>query len=71
MNIEKIKSLNLWPENKKTTNQKGFDELENIGYNLFYIGKNADLYSCPGDEAKVLLVRSDRTSVFDIPLNFE
>lgn len=71
MNIEKIKSLNLWPDNKKITTQKGFDELENIGYNLFYIGKNADLYSCPGDEAKVLLVRSDRTSVFDIPLNFE
>ena len=71
MNIEKIKSLNLWPENKKITTQKGCDELENIGYNLFYIGKNADLYSCPGDEAKVLLVRSDRTSVFDIPLNFE
>ncbi|AXK48178.1 phosphoribosylaminoimidazolesuccinocarboxamide synthase [Aliarcobacter trophiarum LMG 25534] len=71
MNIEKIKSLNLWPENKKTTTQKGFDELENSGYNLFYIGKNADLYSCPGDEPKVLLVRSDRTSVFDIPLNFE
>ena len=35
------------------------ESLENIGYNLFYIGKNADLYSCPGDEAKVLLVRSD------------
>lgn len=36
MNIEKIKSLNLWPENKKTTNQKGFDELENIG-TIFFI----------------------------------
>ena len=35
MNIEKIKSLNLWPENKKVTTQNGFDELENIGYNLF------------------------------------
>ncbi|MDX4048794.1 phosphoribosylaminoimidazolesuccinocarboxamide synthase [Aliarcobacter skirrowii] len=71
MNIEKIKELKLWPDNKKTTTQKGFDELENAGYNLFYIGKNADLYSCPGDEPKTLLVRSDRTSVFDIPLNFQ
>ncbi|RBQ28192.1 phosphoribosylaminoimidazolesuccinocarboxamide synthase [Aliarcobacter vitoriensis] len=71
MRIEEIKKLGLWPESKKTTNKKGIDELESIGYNLFYIGKNADLYSCPGDEAKTLLVRSDRTSVFDIPLNLE
>ena len=56
---------------KKTTSLKGIDELENLGYNLFYIGKNADLYTCPGDEPKVLLVRSDRCSVFDIPLNLE
>ncbi|HIP56337.1 MAG TPA: phosphoribosylaminoimidazolesuccinocarboxamide synthase, partial [Arcobacter sp.] len=42
-----------------------------LGYNLFYIGKNADLYTCPGEGQKVLLVRSDRCSVFDIPLNLE
>jgi phosphoribosylaminoimidazole-succinocarboxamide synthase len=71
MKIEKIVSLGLWPQSKKTTTQKGIEELENLGYNLFYIGKNADLYTCPGDEPKVLLVRSDRTSVFDIPLNLE
>ncbi len=71
MNISDIISLGLWPESKKTTSQKGIDELENLGYNLFYIGKNADLYTCPGDEPKVLLVRSDRCSVFDIPLNLE
>ncbi len=71
MNIENIKSLGLWPESKKTTTKKGLDDLESLGYNLFYVGKNADLYSCPGDDAKVLLVRSDRTSVFDIPLNLE
>jgi phosphoribosylaminoimidazole-succinocarboxamide synthase len=71
MNIEKIKELGLWPDNKKTTTEKGLEELEALGYNLFYIGKNADLYSCPGEEARVLLVRSDRTSVFDIPLNLE
>ncbi len=71
MNISKILELQLWPESKKTTRQKGISELEDAGYNLFYIGKNADLYTCPGEEAKVLLVRSDRCSVFDIPLNLE
>lgn len=71
MNIADIVSAGLWPESKKTTTQKGIDELENLGYNLFYIGKNADLYTCPGNDPKVLLVRSDRCSVFDIPLNLE
>lgn len=69
MKISEIIALGLWPESKKTTTQKGIPELEELGYNLFYIGKNADLYTCVGDEAKVLLVRSDRCSVFDIPLN--
>ena len=71
MNITEIAKLGLWPESKKTTAQKGISELEDLGYNLFYIGKNADLYTCPGVEPKVLLVRSDRCSVFDIPLNLE
>ena len=71
MKISEIVALGLWPQSKKTTTQKGISELEELGYNLFYIGKNADLYTCPGDDAKVLLVRSDRCSVFDIPLNLE
>lgn len=71
MKISDIVALGLWPESKKTTSQKGITELEELGYNLFYIGKNADLYTCPGEDAKVLLVRSDRCSVFDIPLNLE
>jgi phosphoribosylaminoimidazole-succinocarboxamide synthase len=71
MNISDIIALNLWTKSKKTTSQKGILELEELGYNLFYIGKNADLYTCPGDDPKVLLVRSDRCSVFDIPLNLE
>ncbi len=71
MKISEIVALGLWPESKKTTTQKGISELEELGYNLFYIGKNADLYTCPGEEHKVLLVRSDRCSVFDIPLNLE
>lgn len=71
MKISDIVALGLWPQSKKTTSEKGIAELEDLGYNLFYIGKNADLYTCPGDDAKVLLVRSDRCSVFDIPLNLE
>lgn len=71
MKIEDIIELNLWPKSKKTTNLKGISELENFGFNLFYIGKNADLYTCAGNEPKVLLVRSDRCSVFDIPLNLQ
>ena len=71
MKISDIVALGLWPQSKKTTSQKGISQLEELGYNLFYIGKNADLYTCPGDEQKVLLVRSDRCSVFDIPLNLE
>ncbi len=71
MKISDIIALGLWPESKKTTSNKGISELEDLGYNLFYIGKNADLYTCPGNDPKVLLVRSDRCSVFDIPLNLE
>jgi phosphoribosylaminoimidazole-succinocarboxamide synthase len=71
MNIKDIATLGLWPESKKTTTQKGLCELEDLGYNLFYTGKNADLYTCPGNDPKVLLVRSDRCSVFDIPLHLE
>lgn len=69
MKISEITKLGLWPESKKITSQKGILELEELGYNLFYIGKNADLYTCEGSQPKVLLVRSDRCSVFDIPLN--
>jgi len=71
MKINDIAALGLWPKSKKVTTQKGIPELENLGYNLFYVGKNADLYTCPEDEPKVLLVRTDRCSVFDIPLNLE
>ena len=71
MKISDIIEFGLWPQIKKTTSQKGILQLEELGYSLFYIGKNADLYTCPGNDPKVLLVRSDRCSVFDIPLNLE
>ncbi len=71
MKIEDIVELDLWPSSKKTTLEKGVEELENLGYKLFYIGKNADLYTTPENKPEVLLLRSDRCSVFDIPLNLE
>ena len=58
----------LWPENKPMTSKKGLAELEELGYNLFYEGKNADLY-VNGISTAVLMVRTDRTSVFDVPLS--
>lgn len=69
--ISEAVKLGLWPDSKVLTNKKGLPELEELGYNLFYIGKNADLYFVAGDIPHVLLVRSDRTSVFDIPLDLE
>ena len=43
MKISDIVALGLWPDSKKTTSQKGISELEDLGYNLFYIGKNAEI----------------------------
>ncbi len=71
MKLEDIIALNLWPDTKKTTSKKGLSQLEDLGYKLFYEGKNADLYTTPENKAEVLLLRSDRCSVFDIPLNLE
>ena len=70
-NISEAVNDGLWPSSKVITSQKGLPELEELGYNLFYIGKNADLYFVAGDVPHVLLIRSDRTSVFDIPLDLE
>ncbi len=58
----------LWPKKKGFTEKKGIPELEEIGYNLFYEGKNADLY-VKGENTSVLMVRTDRASVFDVPLS--
>jgi phosphoribosylaminoimidazole-succinocarboxamide synthase len=61
----------LWPKDKKITNKRGWEELENLWYKLFYEWKNADLYVIPGDPDNILMIRTDRTSVFDIPLDLE
>ncbi len=69
---KKIFDSGLWPREKKMSRELGLSELEELWYELFYRGKNADLYVCPGTEdIQVLQVRSDRTSVFDIPLDLE
>ena len=67
MKISDITHLDFY-DSKENYNKKGIPWAEDLGYNLFYIGKNADLYTCPG-WAKSIISRSDRCSVFDIPLN--
>ncbi len=61
----------LWPKSKTLTDFIGLARLEELGYHLFYQGKNADMYFIPGEVAKALMVRTDRCSVFDIPLDYE
>lgn len=70
---EKVNALirsGLWPESKNINTDFGDAELIQLGYIPFYSGKNGDIYLSPY-EGKALLVRSDRCSVFDIPLSDE
>jgi len=55
----------LWPKQKKVIGEL---DLLKIGYQMFYEGKNADMYFLPGSSS-VLMVRTDRTSVNDILLS--
>lgn len=51
---------------------RGNEALETLGYVRFYTGKNADLYLIPDTEPlQILQVRTDRTSVLNIPLDLE
>jgi len=62
----------LWPTDKPMTLEKWDERLEKLWYQLFYKGKNADLYLIPDTSPiEVLMVRSDRTSVFNIKLDLE
>jgi len=69
--IEDVIDAGLWPASKQTTDVSGLPELEKLGYKLFYIGKNADLYFVPGEIPGAIAYRSDRTSVFNIELDLE
>lgn len=67
-NLAYLVKTGLWPESKKMTDESGLDELEKLGYILYYVGKNADLYIKPCT-TKVLMVRTERTSVNDVKLS--
>jgi phosphoribosylaminoimidazole-succinocarboxamide synthase len=62
----------LWPASKKMDLREGNPELEQLGYVCFYRWKNADVYVIPDTSPiEILMVRSDRTSVFNIPLDLQ
>lgn len=69
--IDEVINAGLWPASKKPTTEIGLSEIESMGAKLFYRGKNADLYLVPGVVPKMIMVRTDRTSVFDIPLDLQ
>lgn len=64
--IQDVINAGIWPASKVTTSVKGVPKLEVLGYKLFYIGKNADLYFIPGIVPAAIEYRSDRVSVFNI-----
>ena len=62
----------LWPKDKMISLERGDEELESLWYELFYKGKNADLYLVPdSNPMQIIEYRTDRKSVFDIPLDLE
>lgn len=70
--IEALIASWLWPAGKQMNRNRGDSALELLGYVRFYTGKNADLYIIPDkNPIQILMVRTDRTSVFNIPLNLE
>jgi phosphoribosylaminoimidazole-succinocarboxamide synthase len=70
--IMRLHSTWLWPMSKQMNHSRGDERLESLGYVRFYKGKNADLYIIPDREPlEILMVRTDRTSVFNIPLDLE
>ncbi|EKD44392.1 MAG: phosphoribosylaminoimidazole-succinocarboxamide synthase, partial [uncultured bacterium (gcode 4)] len=70
--IIRLNSSWLWPTRKAMNFTRGDEGLESLGYVRFYTGKNADLYIIPQMEPiQILMVRTDRKSVFNIPLDLE
>lgn len=70
LTLNELKISGIWPINKAFTNKEGIKELTDLGLEMFYSGKNGDLYLIPDSNKDVaLLVRSDRVSVFDIPVS--
>lgn len=70
LTLNELKTSGIWPANKPFAKKLGQDELKKLGLEMFYSGKNGDLYLIPNKDKDIaLLVRSDRVSVFDIPIN--
>ncbi len=70
--VETLIASWLWPAGKQMNRTRGDSALELLGYVRFYTGKNADLYIIPDkNPIQILMVRTDRTSVFNIPLDLE
>ena len=70
LTLNELKTVGIWPNNKPFTDKSGEEELKNIGLEIFYSGKNGDLYLIPNENKNLaLLMRSDRVSVFDIPIS--
>lgn len=70
LTLNELKTTGIWPANKPFTDKEGIKELKELGLEMFYSGKNGDLYLIPdADKNVALLMRSDRVSVFDIPIN--
>lgn len=75
VNKARLIGSGLWPEGKALDYSWAHPELARLGYTKFYSGKNADLYIVPSDSPSapidILMVRTDKTSVFNIPLDLE
>ena len=70
MTLNELKTSGIWPVNKPFTKKLGESKLKELGLEMFYSGKNGDLYLIPDSNKDIaLLMRSDRVSVFDIPIN--
>jgi len=70
LTLNELKKSGIWPINKPFTEKLGESELNELGLEMFYSGKNGDLYLIPDENKDIaLLMRSDRVSVFDIPIN--
>ncbi len=70
LTLNELKTSGIWPANKPFTDKSGKNELKELGLEIFYSGKNGDLYLIPDANKDIaLLMRSDRVSVFDIPIN--
>ena len=70
LTLNELKTSGIWPTNKPFAQKQGKSELKELGLKMFYSGKNGDLYLIPDEDRDIaLLMRSDRVSVFDIPIN--